>query len=139
MTNSFTKPEKVINDKHLELEFDPALNCITQTWKGYFSSELFRQGVNRTNQLFNEKAPVAKFLVDISESGVIKQEDTNWAARISIPAAIEKGLTHYALVAPKNVFTQMSLYSYQQELNQLSLQVRLFDTFESALEWLKSI
>jgi hypothetical protein len=137
--STYSKIELVVNEKHLELEFNAELNCIIQTWKGYFSSELFRKGVERTNELFKEKKPVRKFLVDISTSGVIKQEDTSWAAQHAIPTAIENGLNYYGFVVPVNVFTQMSLNNFKRDLNYPSIEVKLFDSIESAKEWMRSL
>lgn len=130
---------KVVNDKNLVLEYDDELNCIFQTWKGYFTSEFFRQGVEKTNKLFSDQKPVTKFLVDIQESSVIKKDDTDWAARTAIPLAIEKGLQYYGFVLPKNVFTQVSLKNFQKELNQPTITVRLFDDMGVAKAWVESL
>ena len=88
----------IVNEKHLLLEYDEELKAIIQTWKGFFPSESFRAGVERTNKLFVEKSPVRKFLVDISNSSVIKGEDTTWAAQTAIPKAIHNGLKYYGFV-----------------------------------------
>jgi hypothetical protein len=137
--NTILKPIKVVNERHLELEFDPALSCIIQVWKGYFSSELFRKGVESTNQLFKEKKPVRKFLVDISTSGVISQDDTTWAAQFAIPVAIENGLKYYGFVLPSNIFAQASLNNFKRDLNQPTLEIKLFDSLEKGKEWMRSL
>lgn len=127
----------IVNEKHLFLEYDEELKCIVQVWKGFFNSELFREGVNKTNALFAQKKPVTKFLVDISESSVIKKEDTEWAAVNAIPTAIENGLKYYGFVLPKNAFTQVSLNNFRKDLNQPSLEVQLFDSLDRAKAWVK--
>lgn len=127
----------VVNDKHLVLEYDERMNCIFQIWKGFFSSELFREGVEKTNALFAQKKPVPNFLVDISESSVIKKEDTEWAATTAIPLAIQNGLKNYGFVLPKNIFTQVSLNNFRNDLNQPSLSIRLFDNLDRAKEWVQ--
>lgn len=130
---------KIVNEKNLVLEFDEELNCIIQTWKGFFNSEFFKTGVEKTNKLFEQKRPVKKFLVDISQSSVIKKEDTDWAARTAIPKAISNGLKYYGFVLPENVFTQVSLNNFKQELNQPSIEIRLFDNIDSAKTWARSL
>ena len=129
----------VVNEKHLLLEYNEELKCIIQTWRGFFNSDLFRSGVNRTNQLFAEKKPVATFLVDISESSVIKKEDTEWAATTAIPLAIKNGLKNYGFVLPKNVFTQVSLTNFRNDLNQPSLNIQLFDSMDRAKAWAEEV
>ena len=125
----------VVNEKHLVLAYDEELKAIIQTWRGFFSSEEFRQGVTLTNKLFEEKAPVTKFLVDISESSVIKGEDTAWAAQHAIPIAISWGLKYYGFVLPVSVFTQISLDNFRDQLNQPSLETEVFKSIEDAREW----
>ena len=128
-----------VNEKHLFLAYDEDLKCIIQVWKGFFSSELFREGVNKTNELFAMKKPVSKFLVDISDSSVIKKEDTEWAARNAIPTAIKNGLKYYGFVLPSNVFTQVSLNNFRKDLNQPSLEVQIFNSLERAKAWAKEV
>lgn len=130
---------KIVDEKHIILEYDEELKCIIQTWKGFYNSDAFRLGVNQTNQLFVQKSPVDAFLVDISQSSVIKKEDTDWAARTAIPAAIKNGLKYYGFVLPANVFTQVSLNNFKQELNQPSLEIRLFDSIENAKNWVRDM
>lgn len=130
---------KIVEEKNIVLEYDDDLKCIIQTWKGFFNSEVFRSGVERTNQLFAKKKPVATFLVDISQSSVIKKEDTDWAATTAIPIAIKNGLKNYGFVLPANVFTQVSLNNFKEQLNQPTLTIRLFDNMESAKEWARSL
>lgn len=127
------------NEKHLFLAYDEDLKAIIQVWKGFFSSESFREGVNKTNQLFAMKKPVSKFLVDISESSVIKKEDTEWAAKNAIPIAIKNGLKYYGFVLPENIFTQVSLKNFRQDLNQPTLEVQIFDNLDTAKEWAKNV
>lgn len=130
---------KIVNDRNLVLEYDEELKCIIQTWKGHFSSDYFKKGVERTNEIFAEKKPVSRFLVDAQSASVIKKEDTDWAARTAIPTAIQYGLKYYGFVVPTNVFTRLSLNNFQQELNQPDLTVRLFDNIDTAKEWMRSV
>lgn len=129
----------VVNEKHLVLEYDEEMEAIIQTWKGYFPSESFRAGVERTNKLFQEKKPVTIFLVDISNSSVVKGEDTTWAAKTAIPKAIENGLKYYGFVLPLNVFTQVSLKNFQEQLNQPSLETGIFKSIKEAKAWARNL
>lgn len=129
----------VVNDKNLVLAYDEDLKCIIQTWKGHFSSDYFKEGVERTNQLFANKRPVSRFLVDAQNASLIKKEDTDWAAKTAIPTAIRHGLKYYGFVVPTNVFTQLSLNNFQKELNQPSLEIKLFDNIDAARAWMKSV
>lgn len=127
-----------VNEKHLVLKYDENLNCIFQIWKGFFTSEQFREGVEQTNKLFAQQKPVPNFLVDISESSVIKKEDTEWAATTAIPLAVKNGLKNYGFVLPKNVFAQVSLNNFRRDLNQPTLSIELFDNLERAKDWVEN-
>lgn len=127
-----------VNEKHLVLKYDERLNCVFQIWKGFFTSEQFREGVEQTNKLFATKKPVPNFLVDISESSVIKKEDTEWAATTAIPLAVKNGLKNYGFVFPKNVFAQVSLNNFRKDLNQPTVSIKLFDNLERAKDWIEN-
>lgn len=129
----------VIKENNFMLEYDEDMNCIIQTWKGFFNSDYFKEKVHATNKLFAGKRPVAKFIVDGSESSVIKREDTEWAAINAIPIAIQNGLKYYGFVLPKNVFTQVSLKNFRKDLNQPTLEVQIFDSLNTAKAWAKSV
>src|SRR5690606_12447125 len=116
----------VVNEKYLTLQYNKELNCIVQSWKGFYNSEDFRKGVNRTNQLFAEMKPVYTFLVDGTESAVVRNEDTQWAAETALPLAIKNGLKYYGIVLPKNLFAQVSVKNLRKSLN-LPIEVQTFD------------
>lgn len=126
---------KEVNEKHLVLEFDEKLGCIIQTWIGFAGTEKFRAGVEKTNELFR-RTKSKKFIVDGSGAAVVKQEDTEWAAKTAIPLAIQNGLKYYALIVPKNLFSQISLQHFKSSLNQPSLEVQLFDDITKAKTWM---
>ncbi len=130
---------KVVNEKNLVLEYDHGLKCIIQTWKGFFNSDYFRKGVEKTNELFARESPVKKFLVDLSMSSVIKKEDTDWAAGTAIPIAVLHGLKYYGFVLPENVFTRVSLENFTEELRQPDLEIKIFVNIESAKSWVESL
>lgn len=127
---------KVINQKHLTLEYDESHKCIVQVWNGYFTSEQFRNGVISTNKLFEQKKP-PRFLVDISNCNIVKKEDTDWAATHAIPLAIKNGLKYYAFVVPTNVFSQMTLNNFKSEVES-HITIQPFDNRKLAIEWLNS-
>ncbi len=127
---------KVVDQKHLVLEFDEQNQCIIQTWRGFFNSQQFRAGVEQTNRLFEQKKP-SRFLVDISQSSLIKKEDTDWAANNAIPKAILNGLKYYAFVVPTSVFTQITLENFKDEVESV-IKIQPFDNFNKAKQWLIS-
>lgn len=137
LNKSYCKFMIVFNEKHLVLEYDASLQTIIQTWRGFFSSEAFRAGVELTNKLFEERQPVVTFLVDISNSAVIKAEDTSWAAQYAIPRAMQCGLKYYGFVMPISFFTQVSLKNFTEELHQPLLELGFFKSLQEAKAWAK--
>lgn len=127
---------KILDEKYLTLEYDETLKCIIQTWIGFSGSDNFRNGVEKTNELFQQRSPTTKFLVDGTNAAVIAQEDTDWAAKTAIPIAMNYGLKFYGFVVPKNIFSQLSLQQFKKALNQPSLEIQLFDDLSKAKQWM---
>ena len=127
---------KILDQKHLLLEFDEQNQCVIQTWRGFFNSQQFRAGCEQTLRLFEQKKP-ARFLVDISQCSLIKKEDTDWAANTIIPKTIQNGLKYYAFVVPTSVFTQITLENFKDEVESV-IKIQPFDNFDKAKQWLIS-
>ena len=63
----------------LRIEYDENTRILTQIFKGFGSSELFREGIDKTVYYFTHKR-AAHMLTDSSKGAIVKKEDTDYAA-----------------------------------------------------------
>ena len=58
---------------YLTIELDEQLKCLTQRWKGFAKSEQFREGINKSLEIFQRK-PISKIISDTKEFSLVKKE-----------------------------------------------------------------
>ncbi len=127
----------LIEKPYLILEYDEALQCIVQYWKGFAKSGEFREGINKSLEFFKQKK-VDKIISDTKNLSLIKKEDTDWVAKEVTPAMVKQGLRYMAFIVPSSVFTQLSVDNYKTEAGK-SVTIRYFDQLNDAKTWLSEV
>lgn len=128
---------KVFENQNLVLERDDQLKCLIQNWKGFASSDRFREGIQKSIDLFKDKK-LNKILSNTKDFGMVKKEDTEWVGSYSMPLLIKDGLKYLAFVVPTNVFSQLSIENFKKGAEG-PVEIRYFDNTEKAKEWMAGI
>lgn len=128
---------KVYEAQNIIIERDDKLKCLIQNWKGFASSEKFRESIKKTEDLFKDKT-LNKIISNTKDFGMVKKEDTEWVSTESMPTLIERGLKYMAFVVPSNVFSQMSVENFKKQSGD-TIQIRYFDDVEKAKEWMAEL
>lgn len=122
----------VHQNSNVKIEYDQANKRLTPTWTGFISSREFRVAIDKTLE-FALKNQVVTIISDTLNQGVVKPEDTEYAAGI-MPELFKKGLRKMAFVIPENIFTQLSLKKFaDKERNE---NVQYFKSIADANSWL---
>ena len=119
---------------YVTLELDEPLKCLTQRWKGFAKSEQFREGINKSLEIFQRK-PINKIISDTQNASLVRKEDTDWVATTIIPKLVQCGLRYMAFIVPTNVFTQISVDNFKNEAKG-GVRIQYFDDYEKAKEWI---
>lgn len=104
---------------------------LVQVWKKFCMPEDFRITQIKTVELFKAKKCV-NLISDTTNAGVLRKEETEWAAQTITPQLIEAGLKEINFVVPNNVFTQMTLKNLHKQ-EQGSLPLNYFPNVNDAL------
>lgn len=123
---------------YLTIELDEKLQCLIQNWKGFATSEQFREGINQSVKFFQEKKNINKLISNTKDFAVVKKDDTDWVANSATPLMVQNGLKYMAFVLPTNVFTQVSVNNFKSKADDI-LQIQYFDDLEKSRQWLSSI
>lgn len=116
----------------VSLEFIESKQLLIQKWKGFSTSEVFKEAINQTVS-FTAKKNVKAILSDTLEQAVVKPEDTEYAAGV-MPKLFTNGVKAMAFVMPQNVLTQLSLKSFgNQNKND---KIQFFASVKEAEDWL---
>ena len=122
---------------YLTLEYNEELSCLIQHWKGFATSEQFREGIQQSIVYFKEKN-INKHVSDTKDFSVVKKSDTDWVASHATPIMVENGLQYMAFVLPTNVFTQVSVNNFKSKAASI-VQIQYFDDYDKALDWLSQV
>jgi hypothetical protein len=123
---------------YVSLELDEKARCLIQNWKGFATSEQFREAISQSVRFFEERKNLNKIISNTKDFAVVKKEDTDWVANNANPVLIENGLQFMAFVLPTNVFTQVSVNNFKSKADDV-LQIQYFDDLEKAKQWISSL
>lgn len=128
---------KVFENQNVVIECDENTKCLIQNWKGLAGSLRFRESIEKTIELFEEKK-LDKILSNTKESGMVKKVDTDWVGTYAMPILIKNGLKFMAFVVPNNIFTQRSIDNFKHNAPG-PVEIRYFNDDAQAREWFAEI
>ncbi len=116
--------------------FDKDLDAIVMVWKGYSTSDQFREG---TELMLNELIyhGCSKVLADLREMILIGMEDQKWLENKFLPRAIKFGFKQIAFITPNSYFNKVAVESVSYKVDKEKLMTCFFDSKEEAIKWLK--
>lgn len=123
---------KVWESRMVRIDFDEETKMLIQTWKGFGTSQHFREGLDQTLQIIIQRRGLY-LLVDSSAGAIVKKEDTDYAAQVA-GELLKNGIIAQAFVIPANVFAKNSVNNFSK--NAKSYPIQYFDDVENAKGWL---
>ena len=125
----------LIEDKpHCTIEYDPALKCVIQTWKGFAGSANFRASILKTIEVF-EQHEAKSIISNTQNSKVVSPADGAWVAEHANPILISHGLRKIAFIVPENVFARRSVDHFLVETKGQALATQYFADLATAKAW----
>jgi hypothetical protein len=121
-----------VNEPYLVLSWEG--DHVKAVWRGFFSGEKFRQGLEKILELIKEKVATL-YIADISSAKVISLDDQNWISQDWSPRAYEAGLRKNAFIYPKDVFAQMAVRRVTQ-IMRTEIEIAYFHDEAEAIKWL---
>ncbi len=99
---------RVFQSTNCDIEIIEEKKCLIQIWKGYSSTDKFREAQLKTLELFS-KHKCTNFICNTVDAGALKSEETEWAAENVTPALAKMGLKVFNVIIPKSGFAQMAV------------------------------
>mgnify|MGYP006285230187 FL=1 len=122
----------VHQNENVKITFDQDKKRLIQEWKGFASSQVFREAIDKTCD-FVKKNNVKTIISDTLQQNVVKPEDAEYAASV-IPTMARNGMKAMAFVVPENVFTKLSLDKFSHSVK--GENTKYFKTRSEAEKWL---
>ena len=123
-------------DVDCKIYFDQSLNAVVMNWRGYFTSDQFREGTEyMLDTLIQHNCN--RVLAAVRDLVLISADDQEWLMRKFVPRAIQFGFRSVAIVRPQSYFGNVAIERVTENVNTKNLTVSIFDTTEDAVGWLK--
>ncbi|HEY8937808.1 MAG TPA: hypothetical protein VIM65_21420 [Cyclobacteriaceae bacterium] len=121
---------------YLTISYDKSCHAIIAIWKIPATSEELKAGLLAhipAMKYYN----TTKIVTDTVGLGAISPDDTQWTITTWYPLAKEIGWSHWGLIIPQDVFTQMAMENPVENAVNDNVVQSYFDSIEAAKEWIK--
>ena len=105
-------------------------------WNGKGLDDKYQDGLNNALKLIKEKK-LTRWIGELTNLGVISQDNQHWTNTEWFPAALGAGLTRIAVVVSSDIFGKMSVDSIMSKVAD-GVYSRYFDKLEDAKKWIIS-
>jgi hypothetical protein len=122
----------VHQNENVKITFDQDKKRLIQEWKGFASSQVFREAIDKTCD-FVKKNNVKTIISDTLQQNVVKPDDADYAASV-IPTMARNGMKAMAFIVPENVFTKLALDKFSHSVK--GENTKYFKTRAEAEKWL---
>jgi len=125
--------ETLYSNRYLVISYVPEKNCLVQTWKGFCTSEEYRDGMRKSVEFFIQKR-CKNFVSDATNASLLKKEDTDWVTSEITPQFVKAGMQVLNLVLPESAFTKMTIMNLENaEKEAKNSGMAYFNSLDSAL------
>jgi hypothetical protein len=119
---------------YLQIAVDPQKGCLVQIWTGYCTPEEFREGQQKSLDLFVENHCV-HFVSDTTNACPLRKEDLDWVSRNITPKLRDAGMSVINFVLSSSAYTRLTLEMLEEvdrDINNIPM--RYFGSLECALD-----
>lgn len=124
--------------KTYHISFDPAINSVVMEWRGYATSQEFKEGTELMLNILM-KHGTFKVLADIKDMTIISLEDQEWLNTVFLPRATQFGFKAIAIVKPDHYFNRVAVESISYKVDQNKLAITFFENVEDARKWIGTL
>ncbi len=121
-----------------KIYFHEDVPCVHLEWKGFFTSEQFREACNASLQVIID-TKCSKLIADNSDAKVVSPQDQEWLGTDWMKRALENGYKYNAVIVAKDIFNKMAVKNIVQNLAGREAVIQFCEDAAAAKEWLKSI
>lgn len=117
------------------VKYSEATHAIVSKWITSPTSEEFRDGLEVLLQAMMH-FKTSKMVSDTTYMGALLSKDQEWAASHWYMRASKIGFSHNAIIIPSDIFTEMSVQSTLDAIEDKVTVTRYFDNLEDAIVWI---
>lgn len=127
----------IFNTDYAEICYDSEIKLGKIEWKTKTSTEEYQYAFITLLE-YARNHPSDNLLSDIRKQSVVSPENRKWFELEMLPKAIDAGLKRVAIVFDGNVFKKYYINMILKVTNKFALPMKVFNSEEEAMTWLKS-
>ncbi|MCG8475118.1 MAG: hypothetical protein MI784_06555 [Cytophagales bacterium] len=104
----------LLDERYAGIVYNPDLKCVWITYKGYASSEEYRNTINVVlNGVKKYRAPVT--VSDARDQAIVNNNDIQYTAS-KAEEMNQAGVNHHIIIQPESFFTQQSVKNFSGKM-----------------------
>ena len=127
----------ILENEYATLVYHSQQKIVHHTLHKPLEGAPFREVLTRGVELF-ERHGAKKWLSDDRRNGALHPEDGKWAMEVWSNRTIAAGWKYWAIVMPDAALGRANMRRFIREYADRGVEVKVFETKEDALEWLKA-
>ena len=128
----------VLENPYVTLEYLPRYGLVRHKYKQFLPHEVLKEALNTGTDLLI-KYGATKWLSDNSSGMETTEEDAAWINTVWLPRTVKAGWKTWALVPPESILASMKMKQYEDEFQDMGVQVRIFRNSRDALLWIRDL
>lgn len=120
------------------VKYSAATRAVVSKWLTTPTSAEFRKGMDILLQAF-EDYKTGRAISDTTCLGALLPEDQEWAATDWYMRAVKIGFSHNAIIMPHDLFTEISVQSTLDSIEDNVTTIRYFNNMKDAMVWINHI
>lgn len=127
---------KIHEGERVRVWCSPALRLVHHEVLAHCHGEHFRTALTLGTDALIEHG-CTRWLSDDRRNGPLSPEDAEWAKTVWFPRTRDAGWTHWAVVKPRSVISQLNVQQFIDLYGKQGITVRVFEDPDEALSWLR--
>jgi hypothetical protein len=111
---------------------------VYEKWKGFTYGEELREAWRNALEFFRRNG-AKRIILDVTESKVIRREDTEWYFKNIFPLAYQYGIDAIAIIESKSPISRFAIKSAYTNIGDKPVDVEFFSNSRNAIKWVDTL
>lgn len=130
--------KNIFSSDYADIIYIKELKLIKLIWKRNPKFDEYKGAFLKLVEFTEHENEVENVITDTREQGVVPPEFRKWLEKEGLPKAIDKGLKRTGIVFDGHIFKKYYLNMILKVVNKFGVPMKLFNTEEEAVNWIKS-
>gem|GEM_PF-5501637 len=126
------------NCRHCKLGYIKDSRTVYEKWKGFTYGEELREAWRNAFRFFRQNG-ARRIILDVTDSKVIRREDTEWYFSKIFPLVYQQGIDAIAIIESKSPTSRFAIKSAYTNIGDKPVNVEFFSNSNDAIKWVDTL